>query len=99
MTARKIRFGHLLRVFVIGGIFALFLIDRSPASAATTSTLVSNTTRSGTITKNETWSGTISVTGSITVPKKVTLTIRPGTTVKIKPSRDYKKPCGLSYRR
>lgn len=71
----------LLGVFVFG----------QQSHAATNTKLVSNTTRSGTISKNETWSGTISVTGDITVPKKVTLTIKPGTTIKIKPSRDYQK--------
>ncbi len=76
---------------------AVFVVLRSPAVAASTTNLVSNTTRSGTITKSEIWSGTIYVTGSIIVPKKITLTIKPGTTIKIKPSRDYKKPDKIMF--
>ncbi len=60
--------------------------------AASKSLSVSNTTRSGTLTRNETWSGTITVTDSVYVPKKITLTIKPGTTVKFKANRNYQKP-------
>ena len=38
-------------------------------------------TTSGTLPGDETWSGTVSITGDITVPAGVTLTIEPGTTV------------------
>lgn len=55
-------------------------------------TIVSNTTRTGTITDNEIWSGEILVTESVTVPREVTLTLEPGTVVKMKHNRDYKNP-------
>ena len=54
---------------------------------------ISNTTRMGTIYEDEIWSGEILVTGIVTVPKGVTLTIEPGTVVKFKHCRDYKGLC------
>lgn len=87
VTASTIFLGLLLGLLVFG----------RQALAATKTNLVSNTTRSGTITKNETWSGTITITDSIVVPKKVTLTIRPGATVKIKSNRDYKNPNKIMF--
>lgn len=89
--------GPIITIATVGLLIGTFVILHSPALAVSTTNLVSNTTRSGTITKNETWSGTISVTDNITVPKKVTLTIRPGTTIKIKASRDYQKPNKLMF--
>lgn len=53
-------------------------------------TIVSNTTRAGVITDNEIWSGEILVTESTIVPREVTLTLEPGTIVKMKHNRDYK---------
>jgi hypothetical protein len=44
----------------------------------------------GTIATDMTWNGEVHVTGDVLVPKGVTLTISPGTTVKFKHSRDYK---------
>jgi len=41
-----------------------------------------NTTTSGTLTSNEMWSGSCTLTGSVTVPNGITLTILPGTSVK-----------------
>ena len=38
-------------------------------------------TTSGTLTNDETWSGTVNLTGDVTVPDGVTLTIEPGTVV------------------
>ncbi|MCD4722050.1 MAG: hypothetical protein K8S13_19635, partial [Desulfobacula sp.] len=38
-------------------------------------------TTSGILTEDETWSGTINVTGDITVPNGITLTIEPGTQI------------------
>lgn len=35
----------------------------------------------GTITENQTWSNTVYLIGDVTVPKNVTLTIQPGTTI------------------
>ena len=43
-----------------------------PTDAATTS---------GTLTADEVWSGTINISGDVTVPKGVTLTIEPGTEI------------------
>ena len=45
-------------------------------------------TKSGSITRDETWSGTIHVTGDIWLDDGVTLTIMPGTTVLISAGRD-----------
>ena len=49
-----------------------------------------NTERYGYVTSNEVWSGEIRVTGDIIVPKGVTLTIKPGTTVLISANNDKK---------
>ncbi len=59
---------------------------------APTPKIIMDTTRAGEISKNETWGGKIFITGAISVPKGVTLTIEPGTTIAFKPSRDYKRP-------
>ena len=56
------------------------------------STEVSNTTRKGTLFRDEIWSGKILVAGMVTVPKGITLTVMPGTVIKFKYSRDYKNP-------
>lgn len=56
-------------------------------------TKVSNTTREGTLFKDEIWSGEILVTDIVTVPKGITLIIEPGTVVKFKHCRDYKGFC------
>lgn len=53
-------------------------------------TKISNTTKYGTLVRDEEWSGEIYVDGLVTVPKGKTLTIMPGTVVKFKYSRDYK---------
>lgn len=49
---------------------------------------LSNTERYGHITSDEIWSGEIRVTGDIIVPKGVTLTIKPGTTVLVAANSD-----------
>ncbi|GEM_PF-4903871 len=49
-------------------------------------------TKAGTLEQDETWSGEILVTGGITVPQGVTLTIGPGTSVVFKHYRGYKEP-------
>ena len=52
----------------------------------------SSITRWGTIHKDEVWSGEVFIPGMVEIPKGVTLTIKPGTVVKFKHSRDYKNP-------
>lgn len=52
--------------------------------------------KGGAIVQDETWSGKILITESISVPESVTLTIKPGTVIKFKQSRDYKNPNKLS---
>lgn len=54
------------------GLAVLGLAVAQSASAATTS---------GIISANETWSGTVTLTGDVTVPANVTLTILPGTQI------------------
>ncbi len=54
-------------------VIVLILLNAQPVIFAQTT--------SGTLAADETWSGTINVTGDITVPYGVTLTIEPGTTV------------------
>lgn len=48
-------------------------------------------TKSGVLTRDEAWSGTVIVTGDVTVPKGVTLTIEPGTIVKFETEDDQSK--------
>ena len=45
-------------------------------------------TTSGIITKDEIWSGEIHITGDITVPEEITLTIMPGTNIYVKANYD-----------
>ena len=47
--------------------------------------------KSGRLTKDETWSGEIYVTDDLVVPRGVTLTIEPGTVVKVKHNRNYRE--------
>ncbi len=54
--------------------------------------LVSDASRGGTIGADEIWSGEILVTGSVTVPEGVTLTIEPGTVVRFGHYRGYREP-------
>ncbi|HEY6000332.1 MAG TPA: right-handed parallel beta-helix repeat-containing protein, partial [bacterium] len=58
----------------LGAIAALaaFLLFPAAVGAVTTS---------GSLTADETWSGTVSLTGDLTVPNGITLSIQPGTTV------------------
>ncbi|MBI2645297.1 right-handed parallel beta-helix repeat-containing protein [Candidatus Uhrbacteria bacterium] len=60
--------------------------------------ILTNTTREGEVTKNETWSGRMTLTHSVNVIRGVTLTIKPGTIVAFAANRDYKHPekTGLS---
>lgn len=53
---------------------------------------VSNTTRFGVLSSDETWSGEILVTEQVVVPEGVTLNIEPGTVVKFRHYRGYKEP-------
>lgn len=48
--------------------------------------------KGGMLKKDEVWSGKIFIPGMVEVPKGVTLTIKPGTVVKFRHSRDYKNP-------
>ena len=48
-------------------------------------------TVSGTIEKSVTWEGTVLVTGDLSVPKGVTLIVKPGTTIKFLPNTDDQK--------
>lgn len=43
--------------------------------------------KTGTLTENETWSGSIEITNTVTVPEGITLTINPGTVIKISNTR------------
>ena len=62
-----------LKFLLATGLTALGLsLTQQPACAITTS---------GVLTNNETWSGNIELTGDVTVPANVTLTILPGTRV------------------
>jgi len=55
--------------------------------------------KSGTLTQDEIWSGEIYVVDHVLVPEGVTLTVEPGTIVKVQPYRGYKSPEGcLSIR-
>ncbi|RLA97759.1 MAG: hypothetical protein DRG83_15375, partial [Deltaproteobacteria bacterium] len=65
---RRFRQGYLMGLLCTFFIFFL-------------STSVLAITTSGTLTENETWSGTVVLTGDVTVPEGVTLTIEPGTQV------------------
>ncbi len=62
-----------LKLLLATGLTALGL-NLTPQSAS------ANTT-SGVMATNETWSGTVTLTGDVTVPNNVTLTILPGTRV------------------
>ena len=52
---------------------ALVILTNAPLSHSATT--------SGTLLTNETWSGTVTLTGDVTVPSHLTLTIEPGTEV------------------
>lgn len=54
--------------------------------------MMSEKEKSGVLKKDETWSGEIYVVGDLVVPKGITLTIKPGTVIKVRHSRDYRKP-------
>ncbi|TAK12890.1 MAG: hypothetical protein EPO32_07130 [Anaerolineae bacterium] len=53
-----------------------------------------NLTTSGTVSRDESWIGEITLTGDVTVPAGVTLTIQPGTTVYLTPDSDDQTCCG-----
>nr|WP_320192686.1 right-handed parallel beta-helix repeat-containing protein [uncultured Desulfobacter sp.] len=53
----------------------------TPGTGITITIDSSLTTTSGSLSADETWSGTVSLTGDVTVPDGVTLTIEPGTTI------------------
>ncbi len=46
----------------------------------------------GQLTKNTTWCNDVTVDGNVLVPRGVTLTVEPGTTVRFKAYRGYKEP-------
>jgi len=52
--------------------------------------------KSGMLTSNETWSGDIFVTGWVTVPRDMVLTIEPGTRIYFSPYRGYKESWRLT---
>ncbi len=63
------------------------VIDRddaieTPGTCVTITIDSSLPTTSGILSEDETWSGTVNITGDVTVPAGVTLTIEPGTTIK-----------------
>ncbi|MCG8632328.1 MAG: right-handed parallel beta-helix repeat-containing protein, partial [Desulfobacterales bacterium] len=64
---------------VTSAILCVLLSFPIPAFSATTS---------GTLTESETWSGTVEITGDVTVPQHLTLTIEPGTQVIFSPLAD-----------
>ena len=55
---------------------------------------VSIETRSGKLSGDETWSGTVQMTGDVIVPEGITLTISPGTVIKL---ADYDDTAGGKY--
>jgi hypothetical protein len=50
--------------------------------------------KSGALTQNETWSGEIYIDSPLIVPQNITLTIEPGTIIRVEPCRDYRDPAG-----
>ena len=57
-------------------------------SSVPVTVIAANITTSGTLTTDETWSGVIVLTGDVTVPNGITLTITEGTVVKAMPQSD-----------
>jgi parallel beta-helix repeat protein len=53
---------------------------------------IHNASKSGTLTRDEIWGGEIYVMDHVFVPEGVTLTMEPGTVVKLKHYRGYKEP-------
>ena len=64
-----------LRAVYLPFFLAVFFLSFLPGT-------VSAVTTSGTLTDDETWSGDILITGDVTVPSGITLTVEPGTTVR-----------------
>lgn len=58
---------------------------------------IHNASKDGTLTRDEIWSGEIYVTDHVFVPEGITLTVEPGTVVKVKPYRGYKNPQGCLF--
>lgn len=56
---------------------------------------ISPQVKGGILQENETWSGEILVDTYVQVPQNVTLTIEPGTIVRVRPCRDYRNPYGI----
>ncbi|MEK6775685.1 MAG: right-handed parallel beta-helix repeat-containing protein, partial [bacterium] len=56
-------------------------VVQAPATLVTINIDTSLPTTSGTMTSDETWSGAVSLTGDVTVPAGVTLTLNAGTTI------------------
>ena len=56
-------------------------VVQAPAAQVTININTSLPTTSGTMTANETWSGAVSLTGDVTVPAGMTLTLDAGTTI------------------
>jgi len=63
-----------------------------PKTSVPTPVLVHNASKAGELTRDEVWSGEILVTGKVSVPNNVTLTIEPGTKIKFQHYRGYKEP-------
>ncbi|MBS3166247.1 right-handed parallel beta-helix repeat-containing protein [Candidatus Woesearchaeota archaeon] len=72
---------RLIFIFLI--IFTFLFIVGCFSKPSGESIIISSTSISGTIDKNQIWSGNISVTGDITVEEDITLTILPGTIVTV----------------
>ncbi len=51
---------------------------------------IHDASKSGTLSEDEIWSGEIHVVGHVLIPEDITLTVEPGTVVKVKPFRGYK---------
>ncbi len=69
-------------------VYILVLLTLIVLTSGWTGDFVTAQTVSGTLTEDETWSGTIGITGDVTVPYDITLTINPGTVIEFTPLSD-----------
>jgi hypothetical protein len=77
-----------LIILILGGVF--FLSEKRPSDVVTElkPIRIHNASKSGTLARDEIWSGDIYITGDIFVPEDVTLTIEPGTIIKMAANSD-----------